>query len=67
MTLVERFIEIQGWSTSRKVALSATYLAGLTVMVLVVGVFLLPSTYVDMDFYWQVNLLTLAISVIMAV
>ena len=32
MSLVERFIEVQGWPTSRKVALAAAYTAALSVL-----------------------------------
>ena len=50
MTLVERFIEIQGWTTSRKMALVAAYTFALSVLNTVVGLTLLDG-WVDQTFW----------------
>jgi len=63
MSLVERFIEIQGWPTSRKVALASGYTAALSVLNFGLGVLLLPRDWIDMGFWMTVGTAFLTLSV----
>src|SRR5262245_42283293 len=68
MTVVERFIELQAWPTSRKVAFVAAYVAALCACNLAVGaIFLAPSGWVDMTFYYTVFVFALGHSALVAV
>src|SRR5688500_12544736 len=65
MSMVEKFIEVQGWPTSRKVALAAGYTAALSVLNFGLGVLVLPPTdWIDIGFWVTVGTGFLTLSVV---
>ena len=68
MSLVERFIEIQGWPTSRKVALASGYVFALTLINFGLGALVLePAHWIDQTFWLSAGAGFLALSAVMVV
>jgi adenylate cyclase len=67
MSLVERFIEIQGWPTSRKLALVSAYVFGLSLVNFGLGTLVLePAEWIDQRFWLSVGVGFLTLSAVMA-
>lgn len=68
MTVVERFVQVQGWTTNRKVTLVATFTATVAAVNFGVGRVLLPGEgWVDMTFWNTMSALFVGHAVLMAV